>query len=195
MRNIDKAEADRAAAAARRNVAARRDLVYAQTMFSYTQMTAPFDGVVTRRTIDTGHYVHPAAGETAAPLLVVARMDTVRVFLDVPETEAELVNCGPVNADPATVTVQALHNRSFDGTVTRTGWSLDESNRSLRVEVDLPNEKGTLRPGMYATVRIQLEQHPNVLTLPAAAIVRADQRRFAALLKTTRSSAGRWNSA
>jgi HlyD family secretion protein len=165
---IAKAEADHTAAAARLNVS-KADLAHAQTMLGYATIAAPFDGIVTRRSIDTGHFVQPATG-TSKPLLVIARADQVRVSLDIPEMETALVDKG----DPVHFDVQSLNGRKLAAPVTRTSWSLDETNRSLRVEVDVPNENAALRPGMYATGTIELDRRENVLALPAAAIVRVD---------------------
>lgn len=167
--NVGKAEADKGAAEARCQVA-EANLAYAKTISEYTRIKAPFAGVITERNVDTGRFVHPAEGQSA-PLLVVARTDLVRVFLDVPETEAEWVTGGTDEPDPAVVTVPAMSNRHFEGFVTRTSWSLNPTNRSLRTEVDLSNEHGLLRPGVYTSVRLRLHQRENVLTLPAAAIV------------------------
>ena len=60
----------------------------------------------------------------------------------------------------------------FDAAVVRSSWSLQESNRSLRVEIDVPNPHGVLRPGMYALATIKLAERKNAIVLPAAAIVR-----------------------
>jgi HlyD family secretion protein len=165
---VQTAEADQKAAAARLKVA-QANLARAQTMLQYREINAPFDGVITQRNVDTKHYVQPGSN-AAKPLVVVARTDAVRVFVEVPEREAELVRWGE-DGDPATVTIQALGNRSFDANVTRTSWSLDATNRTLRTEIDIQNEQGLLRPGMYATVRIRLDQRENVLALPVAALI------------------------
>jgi membrane fusion protein (multidrug efflux system) len=98
-------------------------------------------------------------------------MERVRVFVDVPEMEAPLVDAGD-KPDSAVVHVQSLGEKGIDGKVTRASWSLDKSNRSLRAEIDLPNTDGKLRPGMYAKVDILLDQRNDVLTLPMTAIVR-----------------------
>lgn len=166
---VTTAQAGRRAAEARLRVA-QADLARAKTMLAYTEIRAPFTGVITRREVDTGHYVQPT--QTGRPLLVITRCDSVRVFTDVPELEAAMVDPG----DPATLRVQALPGRQFEGTITRTSWSLDAANRSLQAEIDLPNPEGLLRPGMYATARILLDERAEVLTLPEAALVRdADQ--------------------
>ncbi|HEX5104792.1 MAG TPA: efflux RND transporter periplasmic adaptor subunit, partial [Pirellulaceae bacterium] len=105
---IRNAEADHDAAKARHKVAAA-NLAYAQTMLAYAEIKAPYDGVVTQRNVDTGHYLQPSAvGQR--PLLVVARTDQVRIFVDVPELLAGYVNSGE-QGDPATVNVQALPGR------------------------------------------------------------------------------------
>ena len=167
--NVVKAESDQGAAAARVQVA-EAELAKARTMASYTEITAPFAGVVTRRNVDTGHLVSPG-GAGAAPLLVICRTETVRVFVDVPELEAERVDAGK-NGDPAVVAVQALGNLKRPARVTRAAWSLDPANRSLRTELDLENRDGVLRPGMFALVTITLDERPDVLCLPATAVVR-----------------------
>ncbi|MCO6455110.1 MAG: efflux RND transporter periplasmic adaptor subunit [Pirellulaceae bacterium] len=164
--NAAKSRADLAAAKARLRVAAA-NLKQAQTLLAYTEIKAPFDGMVTQRGVDTGHYVQPASGAMAQPLLVVASWDRVRVSVDVPELEAPLVETG----DPAVVRVQSLRQPELEAEVARTSWSLHSANRSLRAEIDLANEKGQLRPGMYAMVTIQLDERNDVLVLPITAIV------------------------
>jgi HlyD family secretion protein len=167
---VQKSQADLVAAAAREKVAAA-NLAHTKTMLAYAEIKAPFTGVVTQRNVDTGHYVHPITGGVTEPLLVIAQTEQVRVFVDVPEMEAPMVDAGD-KPDSAVIHVQSLGEKGIDGKVTRTSWSLDKSNRSLRAEIDLPNKDGKLRPGMYAKVDILLDQRDNVLTLPLTAIVR-----------------------
>jgi RND family efflux transporter MFP subunit len=178
--NVRKAEADLGAAAARLRVA-KANLAHATTLLGYTAIKAPYDGAVTRRAVATGDYVGPATGGAgpARPILVVCRTDIVRVFVDVPELEAEWVTDG----DKAVVRVQALGGKSFDAKVTRNSWSLDPTNRSLRTEIDIPNPAGALRPGMFATATILLEERPNALTLPAAAVVREGSDYFCCVIE------------
>jgi RND family efflux transporter MFP subunit len=165
---VRKAEADVAAMQARHQVAAS-NLAQTRTMLAYTEIKAPYNGVVTQRNVDTGHFVQAAGG--AKPLLTVVRNDRVRIFVDVPETEAGYVNSGE-RGDLASVRVPALAGREYAAPVTRTSWALDAANRSLRSEIDMANTDGTLRPGMYATATILLEERPGALTLPATAILR-----------------------
>ena len=165
--NVGKAQADQGAAAARLRVA-RADLAHAKTMLAYTEIKSPFDGTVTRREVDTGHFVQPASDGAGKPLLVVAQTKEVRIFVNVPELEAPYVDSG----DTAKIHVQALTASEFAAQVARSSWSLQEANRSLRTEIDIPNPQGVMRPGMYATATIELARREGALVVPAAAIVR-----------------------
>jgi HlyD family secretion protein len=175
---IGTAEADKVAAEARHQVAiAAVDRV--KTMLGYTEIRAPYAGTVTRRTVDTGHFVQPVSGPQSTPLVEVARTDTVRIFVDVPELEAGQVDVG----DPAEVRVQAADGPVIRAAVTRMSGALVESNHSLRVEIDVPNAAGRLRSGMYATVTIQLDERPEAIVIPAAAVVREETATFACVVR------------
>ena len=137
-------------------------------MLGYTEIKAPFDGTVTVRNVDTGHFVQPASDKNAQPLLVVARTDVVRVFVDVPEMEAPYLNAD----DPAKLRLQAVPGKELTANVVRTSWSLAESNHSLRAEIDVPNPDGELRPGMYATAVIKLDEAADALVIPMTALLR-----------------------
>src|SRR5262249_13197409 len=98
----------------------------------------------------------------------------MRVFVAVPEMEAAYVNIG----DPATIEVQSLRGAEVKGSVTRTGFALDTSSRSLETIIDLDNADGRLRPGLYATAKITLAEQANALTLPSVAVVRQGKEAF-----------------
>jgi RND family efflux transporter MFP subunit len=152
---------------------AEANLAHSAAEHSYLTLKAPFDGVVTLRRVDPGHFVQPA-GSGGSPLLMVARSDKLRIFVSVPEIEAGYVDVG----DAATVEVQALRGAEIKGNVTRTGFVLDPANRSLETIIDFDNSGGRLRPGLYATVKILLQEQKDVLTLPAAAVVRQGKEAF-----------------
>jgi HlyD family secretion protein len=155
VRNKDRVDVDVAEAARQK----------AQTLVDYATLIAPFDGVVTQRNINTGDFVQPPAGPATVPLYVLHRRDVVRVFVDVPESEAVWVQDGA----PARIRVPVLQDREFDGKVRRLSYSLKRQTRTLRAEIDLPNPDDLLRSGMYAYAAIQVERS-NILTLPASAV-------------------------
>jgi RND family efflux transporter MFP subunit len=167
----DKAKADEGAAQAHQAVA-EADYQRTKTLLDYAQIKSPFDGVITDRQVHTGWFVQPATGAGSKPLLVVSTTKVVRVFVDVPEVEAPLVDV----KDPVEIRVQALAGQAIKGAVTRTSWRLDDANRALRVEIDVDNAEGRLRPGMYATVSILLERRENALVLPAASVLRKGEQ-------------------
>ncbi len=142
-----------------------------KTQLSFAEIKAPFAGVVTRRNIDPGHLVHAVQGASGKPLFELGSTDRVRVLCDVPERDAAAVD----PRDPATVRVAG---DELPGSVTRTSWALDRLNRSLRVEIDLDNREGRLRPGAYVTVAVELEARPDVLSVPAAAVFAVSGKDF-----------------
>jgi RND family efflux transporter MFP subunit len=140
-------------------------------LLGYGAIKAPYDGVITQRLVNAGTYVQAPSGPTAPPLLVVARTDVIRVFVDVPEAEAGQVREGGA----AVVRVQALRDQEFQGVVARSSFTLDNRTRTLRTEIDLKNADGRLRPGQYANVRLGVERTAT-WTVPAGAVlVRDDQ--------------------
>jgi len=168
---LDKARADAMAATASIKVARSESRRIGATR-AFATIVAPYDGVITRRHVDVGDLTEP--GSHGQPLFAVARDDLVRINVSVPEMYATEVEPG----DHALVHLQALSGRDFEGKVTRTSWTLDAKNRTLRTEIDVPNPKGTLRPGLYAYATIIVEEHRDVLTVPSTAIVRQDSRTF-----------------
>ena len=196
---ILKSEADllsKKAAAAQANVAvsvAKADLAVAESevkrigaWVGYMTLTAPFDGVITARNANTFDFVQPSTGDPsadtrapylspsgmAAPIYVVDRTDVVRVFVDVPEDQADYVTIGT----KATVLARAYKDRPIPGSVTRTSWALNVKSRTLRAEIDLPND-GKLLPGMYAYGNVIVER-PGVRALPAAAFAYQGDQTF-----------------
>ncbi len=93
--------------------------------------------------------------------------NTVRVQVAVPELEASLV----AKDQPVKVSVDGLPGRNFEGKVTRFSYALDEASKTMLAEVELPNPKLELRPGMYAIVKIGIERKEDALLAPVEAVV------------------------
>src|SRR5437879_5076796 len=149
---------------------AKASLERTETLLAFAKITAPFSGVVTRRMVDPGAFI-PAAtsGSTAqnAALLTLMDFSRVRVQVAVPEPETPRVAKG----QPVEVIVEELPGRTFEGTVTRFAYALDEATKTMLAEAELTNPNGDLRPGMFATVKIGIERKANALRIPVEALV------------------------
>jgi RND family efflux transporter MFP subunit len=141
-----------------------------KTLLAYTRFVAPFDGVVARRLVNRGDLVQAATATRTTPsagsLFTVQRIDTIRVFCDVPENEVPHLRIG----DPAIVKPAGFDGKPFTGTVTRFSLRLDPETRNMRTEIDLPNPDERLYPGTYAEVWLEMNRRPDALTVPAAAV-------------------------
>jgi RND family efflux transporter MFP subunit len=135
-------------------------------MSDYSRITAPFNGIVTWRYSDTGALVQAGTSAgNAQPVVKIAQVNVLRLRIPVPESLAASVHIG----EPADISVQAT-GEHFTGKVTRFTDALDRSTRSMQVEIDIPNEKLHLAPGMYADVVLQVQKHPDALLIPIQAL-------------------------
>lgn len=157
----EKAVADVAAYEARLEVS-KAEVGRLAAILGYARITAPFDGVVTHRAINTGDFLSVAGKDG---MFSVAWLDPVRVVVQVPEADAGLVAEGL----PVKITVQAVRGPELTGTITRTSWSLEPGSRTLRAELDMPNKDGRVRPGMYVYARITAAL-PEAWAVPALAV-------------------------
>jgi len=136
------------------------------TMEDYSRIVAPFDGVVTWRYADTGALIQAGTSNAgSAPVVKIAQVSMLRLRLPVPEAIAPLVRDG----DSATIRIDAL-GRTITGKVTRSTGALDASTRSMQVEVDVPNADGSLTPGMYAQVTLNVRRSGDALVVPIQAV-------------------------
>jgi HlyD family secretion protein len=168
------ARADIEAAKAKLKVA-QAEISQAETMLTYTELLAPFDGIITSRKVDAGHYVQPAGSNHTEALMTVANIGKVRVFVNIPEAEAIWVNAGYNNhesGDPVTVLSPTLPSGKTQSRITRTSRQLDPQSRTLSAEIDLINSELQLLPGAYVTTKTLLEKRDDVLVLPISAIVK-----------------------
>ena len=161
QQDLDTAQANELATAAT-IAAAKANVEKFQTMVSYTQITAPFDGVITHRYADPGTLIE-AQGK---PLVRVS--DNYRLRLDFPVTVdyAKDVKLG----DPVVVRVDSLNGRTLTGKIARFTHEVDDSTRTMITEIEVPNPELELIPGMYASVVLNVEKHLQALAVPIEAV-------------------------
>lgn len=163
------AGADTAAvAAAQANIAASEAAVRNLTeQASFSRVVSPFSGIILARSIDRGSLISSGSQTGVTQMFTVGQSETVRVFANVPQTNAVGLHKGQM----AKVAVRELPGQIFPGVITRTSSSIDPGTRTLLIEVDLKND-GRILPGMYATVLLDTQRGgtPAVM-LPANALV------------------------
>jgi len=135
-------------------------------MEGFKMVLAPYKGVVTQRRIDIGDLVTAGSTSSTTSLYTVAQADEIRTFVDIPQRAAPGISVGM----PAVITDDEMAGREFHGKVARTANAINVNSRTLRVEVDLPNQDMALMPGMYVDVAFQVKQS-SLLQVPASAMV------------------------
>lgn len=142
--------------------------VYA-TRLGETRLDAPFDGVVVTRRLDPGALVG-----TSSPVLTVARIDVLRIFLSVNERQAPLVRVGQT----AQVRFDAFPERTFEAQVGRLAPAFDPLTRTLDAELQISNADRVLKPGMYGQAELELARHEGAVVVPTGAVQLSNGRAF-----------------
>jgi len=125
-----------------------------------TTIVAPFDGSIQERSATAGEFV-----QVGSPVATLVQADPLRLRVEVPERQSIFVRTGQT----VRVLVEGDHNQ-YTGRIARLSPALDESNRMLVVEADVPN-RGSLRPGLFVRAHIvTTDQDPGV-TVPSPALV------------------------
>jgi RND family efflux transporter MFP subunit len=131
----------------------------------FQKVYAPFNGFITDRFVDTGALI--VANDRARPLFHIARRDKLRVLAAVPQAYAPLLQPG----QSAEVTAREFPGRVWKGQVSRDRGVLDPAQRTLTVEVEVPNEDLVLRPGSYIQVKFELKRPQPPVEIPASALI------------------------
>jgi RND family efflux transporter MFP subunit len=160
-------------AAQSQQAAARAKLAHDQTLYDYSHITAPFNGVVTDRYANLGTLVQAGTGSStqALPIVRLSQDDLFRLVIPVPESYVRYIRIG----DTVNVNVPAL-NRTFPGKVARFSVDVREDTRTMHTEVDVPNPKRVLLPGLYAEAEWQFDQKVDVPSVPIQALNRTGDK-------------------
>ena len=165
------------AAAKQKVVEAQANADHLRDLVAYSKITAPFDGVVTRRYADTGALVQAgtvqagtSGNSNSMPLVSFAELDRLRLEFPVPESAVAYVH----NGNPVEVTVVSM-GKTFPGTVSRFAQKVDTDTRTMLTEVDVHNPDYLYTPGMYATVRLILSEKKDALAVPIQCVLTGDK--------------------
>jgi HlyD family secretion protein len=163
---VELAEADSLVAKAQAKIS-EAGLAKAKLMASFAKILCPYDGVVTARHFHRGEFVRAAEKGGDQPLLKVARTDLIRVVVFIPDRDVPFAHPG----DPVRIEFDALPGREFIGKLARIAHSEDVSTRTMRAEVDLPNDKGLIADQMYGRMQIELEPAADTMMLSSKCLV------------------------
>lgn len=146
---------------------AKAKLARDQSLFDYSKITAPFNGVVTQRYANLGTLMQGGTGSStqAMPLVKLSQDDLFRLVIPVPEAYVRYIRVG----DPVDVRVPSL-GRTFPGKVARFSVDVQESTRTMHTEVDVPNPQHVLLPGLYADAELDLDRKKNIPSVPVQAL-------------------------
>jgi RND family efflux transporter MFP subunit len=152
---------------------AKANAAKTKTLFAYSRITAPFEGVVTHRYADTGAMIQAGTSSQTQtmPLVRLSQNNMLRLVIPVPESAVPRIHL----REPVDVRVTST-NRTLPGTVARFADRVDADTRTMRVEVDVPNPTLELVPGMYAQASIALDEARDALTIPVQAVDRVEDK-------------------
>lgn len=134
---------------------------------SYQKITAPFAGTVTKRFVEVGQLVTGDLNDSTRVLFQLQHTAALRAFVNVPQSAFRSVAVGQTVA----LSFREIPGRTFPGTVVRTAGALDGATRTLRTEIQVPNEAGELLPGLYTEVTFALQRPQPPVTVPARALI------------------------
>jgi RND family efflux transporter MFP subunit len=181
--SVSKQDADNAAgdyAAKQATVhSAQANVRRLEELQAFEKIYAPFEGVITARNTDIGALIDSgSSGGTRTELFHIAQPDKLRVYVNVPEAYSQAAKPG-LTADLA---LSEFPGRFFPGTLVRTAEAIDQSTRTLLVEIRVNNPTGTLLSGAYAEVHLKLPTATSAFILPVNALLfRAEGLRVAAV--------------
>ncbi|HEY6943878.1 MAG TPA: efflux RND transporter periplasmic adaptor subunit [Candidatus Acidoferrum sp.] len=168
---VSKQEVDNAAG----DLAAKRAIVQSaeanvhrlEEMKSFQHIYAPFSGVITRRNVDIGTLINAGNTGTSLQLFFLAQTSPLRVYVRVPEIYANTIHPGL----GAHLELTQYPGRKIEGKVARTAEAIDMATRTLNTEVDVPNRDGTLLPGGYTQVHLEVKVAGTRLQVPVNALL------------------------
>jgi membrane fusion protein, multidrug efflux system len=164
--------------AAKADIQAQRELVrQLEVLVGFKRVVAPFDGIITQRLVDVGTLViagtgttavvNAAPGTTPSALYELEATDPIRVFVEVPQPFTPMLRVGV----EATLALRQFPGRRFTGRVTRTAGALDSVTRTMRTQIDISNDAGTLLAGMYGEVTMPVAISHVAVRVPESALL------------------------
>jgi RND family efflux transporter MFP subunit len=148
--------------------AARAEVGRFFTLTSYTNITAPWDGVITHRYVDEGALIQMGTTSATQSLAVVRISDNYHLRMDFWPSVQYVKDIHL--SDTVQVQVGSLGNKLFEGHIKRVSLQVNKETRTMLTEIELFNPTLEIVPGMYAKVLLQLQPRPHSLAIPHQAV-------------------------
>lgn len=137
-------------------------------LVSFEKVYAPFDGVITARNTDIGDLINAGSSSgVKTDLFHISQPGKLRVYVNVPEEYSQGVKVG-MTAD---LSLAEFPGRKFQGTLVRTAEDINVMTRTLLIEIDVDNPKGTLLTGSYAEVHLAVPTQASTFLLPVNTLI------------------------
>lgn len=145
---------------------------------AYLTVTAPFNGTIVQRNISAGALVGPGSKANDMPLLVLQQLQKLRLEVFVPEVYVDKVDL----KHPVSFVFNAIPGQTHTAKISRSANALSNM-RSEALEIDIENKNQSLKPGMYAEVKVPLLSEASSLIVPNNAIVRSTEKHYVIIVK------------
>ena len=148
-----------------------------ETMLSYLEVTAPFDGVITERNVHPGALVNSATKDK--PMLELKENKHLRLQVDIPEAIAAQLK----NKDTVSFYVSAFPGKKMIAYISRKAMNISSQLHSEKIEMDVWNSTETLSPGMYADVMLYSKGSAEAYTVSKTAVVTSTERKYVIVVR------------
>lgn len=132
----------------------------------FGKVLAPFDGIVTRRSIDNGDLMNAGNGGVGQLMFTVAQIDRLRLYAYVPQDRAAQIRVG----DSVDILRPEAADKPSKGRIVRTAGAIDPATRTLQIEIQVPNAEHTLLPGSYVDVALTMKSDKGLI-LPTNTLI------------------------
>lgn len=145
---------------------ARANMARLEALAQYKHVVAPFDGTVTARNTDVGALIN-AGSTVGSELFVVSDTRKLRLYVNVPQNYVPAIKAGLV----ARITVPERSSKSYTAQVEAGSGAVDTATGTMRTLIVVDNAQRELTPGGFATVQLEISGGPDVLSVPASAVI------------------------
>jgi RND family efflux transporter MFP subunit len=141
-----------------------------EAMEDFKNVAAPFDGIITARNTDIGALIN-AGSAAGQQLFEVSDLSRVRIYVQVPQAYSANLAAGM----KATFDLPQFPGRKFDATLVTTSNAMNATSRSMLVQLQADNPDGKLLGDTYCRVNFQIPSDPNIVRIPATALIPVDR--------------------